>query len=140
MYKSMATGLSPEYVTFADEKGMAAGINGRRYLLRPEVVETFYILYTVTRDPIYMWGWREMLMCREWGYDIFVAIESQCKTKYGYGEYPDVTKTKLLPEDKMESYFPAETLKYLYLLFNPVNVIDFDKIVLNTECHPLKIF
>ena len=140
MYKSMATGLSPEYVTFADEKGMAAGINGKRYLLRPEVIETFYILYTVTKDPIYMWGWRGVMTRREWGYDIFVAIESQCKTKYGYGEYPDVTKTKLLPEDKMESYFPAETLKYLYLLFNPVKVIDFDKVVLNTECHPLKIF
>lgn len=54
MYHSTATGLSPEYVTFADDEGMEVGANGKRYLLRPEVVETLYVLYTVTKDPIYM--------------------------------------------------------------------------------------
>ena len=54
MYHSMPSGLSPEYVTFVDEKGMSAGISGRSYMLRPEVVESLYILYTVTKDPIYM--------------------------------------------------------------------------------------
>lgn len=76
----------------------------------------------------------------EWGYEIFRAIEKHCKTQFGYGEYPDVTKPNLLPDDKMESFFPAETLKYLYLLFNPNPVVDFEKVVFNTECHPLKIF
>lgn len=130
MYHSTITGLSPEYVTFADDEGMAIGPNAKKYLLRPEVIESFYILYTVTKDPIYV----------EWGYELYKNIEQRCKTKYGFGQYPDVTMLGLAPEDKMESYFPAETLKYLYLLFSTDQPIDFDNIVFNTECHPLHVF
>ena len=80
------------------------------------------------------------IMYSEWGYEIFTSIEKHCKTMYGYGTYPDVTKEGLKPQDQMESFFPAETLKYLYLLFKPSPLIDFDKVVFNTECHPLKVF
>ena len=78
-------------------------------------------------------------MHREWGYDIFTTIEKRCKTRYGYGSYPDVTKENQTPEDRMETFFPAETLKYLYLLFSSEQNIDFNKVVFNTECHPLPI-
>ncbi|KAK8829833.1 hypothetical protein WA577_001225 [Blastocystis sp. JDR] len=128
MYKSMPTGLAPEYVTFADDKGMAAGGRDRQYQLRPEAIEAFYVLYSITKDPIYL----------EWGYDVFMAIEKHCKTAYGYGEYEDVLVEGKTPLDKMESFFPAETLKYLYLLFSPNPAIDFNKVVFNTEGHPLK--
>ena len=40
--------------------------------------------------------------------------------------------------DLMPSYFLAETLKYLYLLFAPESALDLDKVVFNTEAHPLK--
>ena len=40
----------------------------------------------------------------------------------------------------MESFFLAETLKYLYLTQDPDNIIDLDKYVLNTEAHPMRIF
>jgi hypothetical protein len=33
----------------------------------------------------------------------------------------------------------AETLKYLYLLFAPEGTLDFDRVVFNTEAHPLRI-
>jgi hypothetical protein len=39
--------------------------------------------------------------------------------------------------DRMHSFFLAETLKYLYLLFEP-GAIDFDAVVFNTEAHPLR--
>eukprot|EP00252_Welwitschia_mirabilis_P007296 TRINITY_DN1853_c0_g1_i3.p1 TRINITY_DN1853_c0_g1~~TRINITY_DN1853_c0_g1_i3.p1 ORF type:complete len:101 (+),score=19.16 TRINITY_DN1853_c0_g1_i3:148-450(+) len=39
----------------------------------------------------------------------------------------------------MQSFFLAETLKYLYLLFSPPSVIPLDQWVFNTEAHPLKI-
>jgi hypothetical protein len=38
------------------------------------------------------------------------------------------------------SYFLAETLKYLYLLFIEEDLISFDDWVFNTEAHPLPIF
>jgi len=39
----------------------------------------------------------------------------------------------------MESFFLAETLKYLYLIFSDDDVLPLDEWVLNTEAHPLKI-
>lgn len=36
--------------------------------------------------------------------------------------------------------FKAETLKYFYLLFSPNDLLPLDKIVLNTEAHPLPRF
>lgn len=34
----------------------------------------------------------------------------------------------------------AETLKYLYLLFSPTDILPLDEIVWNTEAHPLPRF
>lgn len=42
-------------------------------------------------------------------------------------------------DNMMQSFFLAETLKYLYLLFSPPSVISLDEWVFNTEAHPLKI-
>jgi mannosyl-oligosaccharide alpha-1,2-mannosidase len=35
------------------------------------------------------------------------------------------------------SWFLAEVLKYLYLLFSPDDVLPLDQFVLNTEAHPI---
>lgn len=43
-------------------------------------------------------------------------------------------------DDHMESFFPGETLKYLYLLMQPDHEIDLMEYTLNTEAHPLRIF
>jgi hypothetical protein len=40
--------------------------------------------------------------------------------------------------DRMESYFLAETMKYLYLLFAPSEVLDFSKVTFNTDAHPIQ--
>jgi mannosyl-oligosaccharide alpha-1,2-mannosidase len=42
-------------------------------------------------------------------------------------------------DNMMQSFFLAETFKYLYLLFSPPSVISFDEWVFNTEAHPLRI-
>ena len=38
----------------------------------------------------------------------------------------------------MESYFLAETMKYLYLLFAPDDALSLDVVTFNTEAHPLR--
>ena len=43
-------------------------------------------------------------------------------------------------DDRMESFFTAETIKYLWLAQNPDKPVDLDKYVFNTEAHPTKIF
>jgi len=41
--------------------------------------------------------------------------------------------------DGQESFFFAETLKYLYLIFSPMDVLPLDRYVFNTEAHPLGV-
>ena len=41
---------------------------------------------------------------------------------------------------KKKSWFLAETLKYLYLLFDDTDSYPLDKWVFNTEAHPLPVF
>jgi hypothetical protein len=47
----------------------------------------------------------------------------------------------VLPQktDKQQSFFLAETLKYLFLLFSPPDVVPLDKFVFNTEAHVFPI-
>jgi len=127
----MPTGVSPEKVQFKEGKDFVPGLGATHYLLRPEALESMFILYHLTGDPVY----------REWGWEMFSAIERYCRTNGGYGSLKDVRKTYLEPDDKMESFFLAETLKYAYLLFDPETPIDLlHKHVFNTEAHPMRTF
>ena len=108
----MPTGISPEYVRFSDHD-LKAG-SAPYYILRPETVESFFILNKLTGDPIY----------REWGWEVFQSIEKYCRTDIAYGSVHDVKNTGASPENRMESFFLAETMKYLYLLMDPDTEID----------------
>ena len=130
MYARMNTGISPEYVRFVGGKDFTIGPGAPHYLLRPEAVESFYILNYLTGDPVY----------REWGWEVFCAIERYCKTNIAYGKLADVSNVNRAPEDNMESFFLAETLKYLYLLQDPDSEVDIlEKHVFNTEAHPMRL-
>ncbi|KAJ3562047.1 hypothetical protein NPX13_g8712 [Xylaria arbuscula] len=100
-----------------------------RYLLRPEAIESVFILYRVTGDP----AWQDM------GWDMFNAIVKGTRTGLGaHASVKDVTRATptLVQEDYMESFWLAETLKYFYLLFSPPDIISLDDYVFNTEAHP----
>ncbi|KAG8892183.1 hypothetical protein FRC01_014301 [Tulasnella sp. 417] len=102
-----------------------------RWLSRPETVESLFILYRVTGEQI----WRNR------GYEIFEAIQMWSKGPVGYSSVwePDSSTPERM--DEMPSYFLAETLKYLYLLFKEDDCgLSLDKIVFNTEAHPLPVF
>ena len=68
------------------------------------------------------------------------AFEKHCRLPVAYGSFHNVNNPAEPPEDRMESFFLAETLKYLYLIQNPDHEIDLKKYVFNTEAHPLRIF
>mmetsp|Transcript_12621 Transcript_12621/g.19568 ORF Transcript_12621/g.19568 Transcript_12621/m.19568 type:complete len:664 (-) Transcript_12621:81-2072(-) len=130
-YARMETGISPEYVEFRGSNDFKIGASGNHYLLRPETVESFFILNQLTGDPVY----------REWGWEVFSAIERFCKAKYGYGSIHGVDNPSVRADDKMESFFLAETMKYLYLLQDPDTEVDIlHKHVFNTEAHPMRVF
>ncbi|KAF5346464.1 hypothetical protein D9756_010070 [Leucocoprinus leucothites] len=100
------------------------------YYLRPETIESFFILYKTTGNV----KWRIR------GWEIFQAIQKYAKTEYGYGSISNIDRPPHLPMDEMPSFFLAETLKYLYLLFDDTDIIPLDKWVFNTEAHPLPVF
>lgn len=43
-------------------------------------------------------------------------------------------------DDRMESFFLAETLKYLFLLFDDDRTLPLDEFVFNTEAHPVRFW
>jgi len=97
-----------------------------QYYLRPEIMESAFYLYRATSDPKYLTMGRVFL----------TSLQSFCRTDAGFTELSDVvSKSKA---DHMPSYFLAETLKYLYLLFAPAQTIDMTKTVFTTEAHPLR--
>jgi mannosidase alpha-like ER degradation enhancer 2 len=95
------------------------------YPLRPEALESAYILYTLTGDERY----------KAMGWDIFQRIVRYCRNDVGFAHLADVRTME--KADGMESFFLAETLKYAYLLFAPAETLDFQEIVFNTEAHPI---
>jgi mannosidase alpha-like ER degradation enhancer 2 len=70
------------------------------------------------------------------GRTIFESLVKYCRTEAGYAAMKDVRTEE--QKDNMESFFFAETLKYSYLLFAPEKTLDFNKVVFNTEAHPVR--
>lgn len=100
-----------------------------RYDLRPEAIESLFIMYRITGDN----EWRET------AWRMFKSIMKATKTDLANSAIKSVTVTgKTEKQDSMESFWLAETLKYFYLMFSPPDVISLDEYVLNTEAHPLK--
>ncbi|KAJ3197751.1 hypothetical protein HDU67_003654 [Dinochytrium kinnereticum] len=124
----------PTALTTPDEHyDMDFGMNyrDRHNLLRPETVESLFVLYRITGERKY----------REWGWKIFRAFERWAKVRSGgYSSMADVQSTPPGRRDHMESFFIGETLKYLFLLFSDTDVLPLDQYVFNTEAHPFPIF
>ncbi|TMW63371.1 hypothetical protein Poli38472_002312 [Pythium oligandrum] len=110
-YAKQPTGLAPECLDTPD----LVVCSDQHYELRPEVVESLYVLHQVTGDQIY----------QDWGWNIFSAIEKHCRVKYGYAVYRDVTQESHLEAhneqekqamdetlhlNRMHTFFSAETL------------------------------
>ncbi|KAM8929941.1 ER degradation-enhancing alpha-mannosidase-like protein 1 isoform 2-T2 [Pelodytes ibericus] len=95
------------------------------YPLRPELVESTYLLYQATKNPFYL----------HVGMDILMSLEKHAKAKCGYATLHHVVEKS--QEDRMESFFLSETCKYLFLLFdedNPVHTTG-NKFLFTTEGH-----
>ena len=114
-------GIEPEVL---DYKSMKVEYPG--YELRPEIVESTYYLYHYTHDPVYQAHARKM----------FADFVKYCRTDAGYAALKSVVTHE--QRDAMESFVFAETFKYFYLIFAPPATLDFDKVVFNTEAHPLQ--
>ncbi|VVC37442.1 Glycoside hydrolase family 47 [Cinara cedri] len=129
-YDKTATKLGPEAFRFTDNnEAVAVRGNEKHNILRPETIESYFVLWRLTHDNKY----------REWGWEAAQAFEKYCKVSGGYSGIRDVYQIDTIKDDVQQSYFLAETLKYLYLLFSDDSLIPLDKWVFNSEAHPLPV-
>jgi len=112
-------GIEPEELDYSTMAVLSPG-----YQLRPEVIESAWYLHRLTGDERYV----------QMGRTFFDALRERCRVDAGY----TVLKSVVTMEkgDAQPSYFLAETLKYLYLLFDS-KAPDLEHVVFNTEAHPL---
>jgi hypothetical protein len=76
------------------------------YPLRPELAESTYALYRATGSDRYL----------EMGREMVISLNQIARTPSGFAAVKSVLDMTL--EDHTPSFFLAETLKYLYLLFD----------------------
>ncbi|CAC5376255.1 MAN1A_C [Mytilus coruscus] len=129
-YDRSATKLGPEAFRF-DGQTEAKSIrqNEKYYILRPEVLETHFYMWRFTKEQKY----------RDWAWEAVNALNKHCKVDGGFTGIRDVYQEHGSQDDVQQSFFLAETLKYLYLTFSEDTVIPLNKWVFNTEAHPFPI-
>ena len=158
-YKSFATGVMPETFKLAacpgdidancpwDEKQWRdaieeqadadrlppgfAKVTDSRYILRPEAIESVFVMYRVTGDKV----WRDV------AWQMWLAIDALTSTDLANSAVWNMNpeKGEDTPfSDSMESFWLGETLKYFYLIFSEPQLVSLDDWVFNTEAHPFK--
>lgn len=108
------------------------------YILRPgisictltngEFMESLFYAYRMTGDVIYQ--------DRAW--QAFQHITAATEAKFGYTAIQDVMTMGGPVLDDEETFWLAETLKYLFLIFDDPERLSLDDWVFNTEAHPLR--
>jgi len=143
--------IEPDEINYQTMEVTAPG-----YPLRPEIVESTYYLYHYAMQPksrSFRRGTRPSQAAQvpslnesgfkldadryqQMGQMMFRDFVKYCRTDEGYAALKSVvTKEK---SDSMQSFLFAETFKYFYLLFAPPKTLDFDRVIFNTEAHPIR--
>jgi mannosyl-oligosaccharide alpha-1,2-mannosidase len=138
-YKNTPSGVMPDFshvepcenaakCIWSGEGNGFKSVDDPSYQLRPEAIESVFIMYRVTADPMWL----------EKGWRMFEAISKHTKTTIAHARLVNVMDESPAHEDSMESYWLAETLKYFYLLYSEPDLVSLDEFVLNTEAHPFR--
>ncbi|KAH8729055.1 glycoside hydrolase [Phaeosphaeriaceae sp. PMI808] len=103
----------------------------RQYKGRPEYVESLFYAWRITGEHRY----------RDWAWEAFSAMEQHCKAPFGYAQLTDVWDASGAENwvDMQESFWAAETLKYLWLTFTHVETASLNTWVFSTEGHPFRM-
>jgi len=146
-------GIEPEEFNYTKREVVSPD-----YPLRPEIVESTYYLhhYAMLGEPQSSRSFRrgtrpsaaqvpplneskirtDAEHYQQMGEMMFRDFVKYCRTDEGYAALKSVVTKE--QADSMQSFLFAETFKYFYLLFAPPKTLDFDKVIFNTEAHPVR--
>ena len=114
-------GIAPDEIDYRTMEVVSPG-----YRLSPEAMESAYFLYQYTFDADYL----------SMGKDLLDSLRTHCRLPEGFAGLSNViTREK---SDRMESHFLSGTLKYLFLLFEPPETLEFKKVMFNSAGHPFR--
>ena len=102
-------------------------IHSTKYSLYSGTLESLFIFYKLTGDPIY----------QNHAWKMFVNILTNCMVPNGFSGLQDVSFLKSY-NDKMEPFFFSKTLKYLYLIFEDKEVLPLSNYVFSSYGHPFR--
>ncbi|KAH8829332.1 glycoside hydrolase family 47 protein [Flagelloscypha sp. PMI_526] len=125
--------ISPEQIEFYGQHGFYS--TSSYYILRPEVLESNFYAWRTTGNTKYLDRAAQAIQ----SFNKWLPASNFAANATGYGGLNDVLDpTGGGPVDDTESFWFAETLKYLYLIFDDPEHINLDHYVFNTEAHPFK--
>jgi mannosidase alpha-like ER degradation enhancer 2 len=120
--------IEPEEINYKSLDVVSPG-----YPLRPEIVESTYYLH---HYALAAGRKTDAARYQQQGGVMFADFVKYCRTEEGYAALKNViTKEQ---SDSMQSFLFAETFKYFYLLSAPPATLEFDKVIFNTEAHPIR--
>ena len=96
----------------------------RYYILRPETVESYFLMWRLTKDPKY----------REWGWEMVQALDTHCKSEAGYSGIRNVYQvlTKLI-------FTPPQLFWHASCFFFIFGIVGIDKGKLQKFLEPFKL-
>ena len=136
------SGIEPEEFDYQTMEIKSPG-----YPLRPEIVESTYYLLHYSLSSSFRGERRppprgnaprlnDGAYYQRMGETLWRDFVKYCRSGVGYAALKSViTKEKT---DSMQSFLFAETFKYFYLLFAPPRALDFNRVIFNTEAHPVR--
>ena len=114
--------IAPEITSLDKNNSLSIESQDAHNLLRPETLESLYLLWLYTEDDYYC----------EWSWNIFSRLEKASRVTDGYSAIKDITRHSLEYINTMPSYFLAETLKYAWLCSEKKII---ENTIFNTEGH-----
>ena len=111
-------------------EGGLVSIPDKVYDLRPEIIESIFVLYRATG--------RQDLLDSAW--TLFESLQKATEVANGNAAVSDITNPDGEPShlDSMGSFWMAKTLKYFYLLFSSPDTLNLDDYVFSSGGHPFR--
>ncbi|CEH17459.1 Mannosyl-oligosaccharide alpha-1,2-mannosidase and related glycosyl hydrolases [Ceraceosorus bombacis] len=147
-YNATATRLGPEVIGYFDDHGIAKGWDfvsvGRRefynehgffigsaasYIQRPETIESLFYLYRITGQQIF----------RDYAWEAYLAMKKYLDTGNGWLCLVNVNDLSSSAYDEAQTFLFAETLKYLYLMWDDPETWSLDDYYFTTEGHVFQV-